>query len=187
MKSYNKVFTILLGMLLTILLILQFVIVPKLRHEDTNIEVTSLQPTKHNIESVFRYENDYMGNNSNTINLFGSLPLSDESLSFKMDSKKLEVIVSVDGSVANIGEEKVKQALIYDATAAFALLHNMNYLTFEFKDVTYQTNRTLVEAVYETLNQLLDKDTWSTMVQKPLEDINYVEQTFLGMYLDINE
>jgi hypothetical protein len=88
------------------------------------------------------------------------------------------VEVNYKDTVANIGEEKVKSALLYNSTAAFALIDNLKGIDYNFSGTSYQVNRAGIESLYPDFKNILEKDTWSSLVQNKLNDNHYVEDAF---------
>ena len=138
------------------------VIIPKMDENRQQYIAEQLNPSTHDLESILKYKNKYMGNASNLINLFHSLPLSNAGTKFQLFSDQLTVEVDYQQTVSNIGETKVEKALIYNATAAFDLIDNLKALNFIFPDSSsYKVNREDVERWYGVkVSYLLSKDIW---------------------------
>lgn len=89
-----------------------------------------------------------MGNASNLANLFSSLPLSNTDRSYQLYPDTLTAEVNYKETVMNIGEEKVNKAFIYNATAAVALIDNLDAIHFDFAGESYKVIRSDVEEWY---------------------------------------
>lgn len=123
-------------------------------------------PLTHNFEKVMQYENDYMGNASNTSQLFQSLPLNEYKQSIEMDPDHLLLIVHYDASAHEL-QEKTQQAVIYNSTAAFLLIHNLEELEMRFNDETFRVRRDVVEDYFnDEFKTLIDPENFKEKVQK---------------------
>jgi hypothetical protein len=118
-----------------------------------------------------------MGNASNFANLFSSLPLSNADRTFQLYPDTWTAEVNYKDTVMHIGEERVNRAIIYNATAAFALIDNLETIRFYFTGENYEVIRTDVEKWYGAkASSLLEKGTWEKSVQSKLRDPEYVLQ-----------
>ena len=170
---------ILFGAGLLLFGIVQFFIIPKQDAAKEQYEKEQQHPLTHDLDYILRWKNDYMGNASNTSQLFLHLPLSKEVKDFELNSDELEAIIHYGSTVENIGAEKVQKSLIYNSTAAFALLGNLEKVTYRFHDQAFSIDRKTVEEHYGELEELLkDKDKWNKEVRDPLANISYVRKRF---------
>ena len=65
--------------------------------------------------------------------------------------------------------------MLYDATAAFALIDNLQRIDFVFLDESFTITRDAVSGFYdEPLSKLLKKNAWKEKVQAPLTSDDYV-------------
>ncbi|MEQ6378330.1 DUF4825 domain-containing protein [Bacillaceae bacterium S4-13-58] len=143
--------------------------------------ITQQEPATHDLNSILEYKNKYMGNASNVSNLFQHLPLSNVGMNFELHPENLEIEVNYKDTVWNIGEEKVKSSLLYNSTAAFALIDNLKIIDYNFSGASYQVKSADVESLYSDFNNILEKENWSNYVQSKMNDLQYVEDTFLGV------
>ena len=177
MKNRNK---IILGLLIfgAILFgVVQFVVIPHNNAEKQKYAIAQLEPTTQNLSEISDYKNSYMGNASNIINLFHHLPLADVNMNFEMFPKDFTVEVNYKDTVQNIGEEKVKKALIYNSTASFALIENLKYIVYNFPGTSYKVSRTDVEKLYDDFDNILKESNWKSKVQNKLIDKQYISQS----------
>jgi len=83
--------------------------------------------------------------------------------------------VNYKDSIDNISEEEVVKALLYNSTAAFALIDNLEGVNYNFPGTNFMILRSDVEKWYgEKLLGLLKKDEWKSKVQDKLLDNEYV-------------
>jgi len=125
-------------------------------------EMQQLSVNTHDFQKVLAYENDFMGNASNMNNLFNNLPLSDYKGSIELDSESFIFTVNYD----TVGDDK---AVIYNATAAFVLIDNLEVIEMHFTNQSYIITRENVEKWFgSNLEQLTDPAHFKEKVQKPL-------------------
>lgn len=130
-------------------------------------------PKTHSYENVVQFESAYMGDASNLNNLLNELPLNEYKESIELDSKELELKVDYDVAATEI-EEKARQGIIYNSTAVFALIENVEQMEIKFDDEVYSISRDRVERWFgTTLIDFKDPETFQEKVQQPLtEDIS---------------
>lgn len=152
----------------------QFALVPFQNAQTKKYELTQKDPCTHDLNSILRYKNHYLGNNSNTIHLFYQLPLAEAGMRFQIFSENLSLKVEYPYSASIRGERTVNQSLIYNSVAAFALISNLQKITFRFTDKAVTITRTDVEKIYRDPSALLQKDIWKTKVQNLLQNKAFV-------------
>lgn len=154
--------------------------------------------TTSDLDYIKDYKKQYMGNASNTINLFYSMPLSAAIKDFKFYSDKLTVQVNFKDTMLNAGkismenksfaaegtvdkinavyQNEVEKSLIYNSVAAFALIDNLEGIIFNFTDINYTVSRDDIESEYGKLDTLLEKNTWNKKVRDPLGNVTLVSE-----------
>ncbi|WP_166462420.1 DUF4825 domain-containing protein [Psychrobacillus vulpis] len=124
-----------------------------------------LNTANHNFEKVLAYENDYMGNASNMGNLFNNIPLSSYKDNIELDSDAFTFIINYDTT----SDEEAEKAVIYNATAAFVLVKNLEVINMRFLNNSYVVTRENVEEWFGgDLKELIDPSMFKEKVQKPL-------------------
>ncbi len=196
MKNKNKLIIGLLMAGIALFSIVQFVIVPQYNAKEEQYLSAQLEATTHDINYILPYKNEYMGNNSNTINLFWHLPLATSEMKFQLVSDSFTVQIDYQDILLNVGNEsmshksfaafgstdelneiyenEVKKSLIYNSTAAFALIDNLEYIIYRFSDVSYKVGREEIEALYIDFASILNETNWKNEVQNNLKDNSYV-------------
>lgn len=130
-------------------------------------------PATHVYENVIKYESLYMGDASNLSHLLRELPLNEHLELLELNPDDLAVVVDYDVDTTEI-EEKVKQSVIYNATATFALIENLQEVDMQFQDALYTVSRDRVEKWFgTTLVDFKDPTVFQEKVQQQLkEDIS---------------
>lgn len=171
----NKLIIWLLSIGLILFGIVHFVILPEMAQKEEQYIKDQEDPLTHDIESIRKYKNKYMGNAANLTNLFRALPRNKEIKSFQLYTDRYACEVIYKDTVLNIGQTNVNSAIIYNATAAFALIENLKEIHFTFVDVTYRVKRQDLERWYgKKAESLTDQETWRKEVQGKISDQSYV-------------
>ncbi|GGH18359.1 DUF4825 domain-containing protein [Paenibacillus segetis] len=175
MKTRNTIIIILLMLGIGLFTVVQGWIIPQQEQDKQRYIMEQQSPLTHDIGSVLKFKSKYMGDFSNFDNLISSLPLNRVDRSYQLYPEQLTAQINYEETVLGIGQERVELGLIYNATAAFALIDNLEGINFNFMDVDYQVKRQDVENWYgTTLSALLVEDTWGAKVQEKLADDEYV-------------
>jgi hypothetical protein len=177
MKTRNRIIIILMVIGITFFGIVQGIVIPRNAHNKQQYISEQKDPLTHDFNSVIKYKNKYMGNASNLGNLFHTLPLNDIGMSFELFPNSLTLELNYKENVLNIGESRVNKALIYNSTAAFALIDNLEAINFNFTGASYKVSRSETEKLYGVkLSTLTEKDVWKKEVQSKLSDNEYVQK-----------
>lgn len=149
---------------------MQKVYLPGQERIEGEVNLRQLDPETHDFEKVLKFKNPYMGNASNNINLNNNLPpLSDLRATFEQKPEEFKFIVNYVEPVGEIGEEKIVKAIIYNSTAFFVLINNLEILQFSFPDHTYTVTRERVNDWFgEDVTNFGDRKIFSQEVQQPL-------------------
>lgn len=161
---------------LILFIAVQFIIIPKQNAAAEQYLIDQNKPLTHDLEYIKRYKNLYMGNAGNTTQLFGHLPLRNMLKDFELKSDELTVMVNFTKKTIDINNQLLNQSLIYNSTAAFALIGNLEKIEYHFTDKTIEVDRQSIENQYENFNELTEStETWNEEVRNPLMDSIYVE------------
>ena len=154
-----------IGLVVGIALALLLGVVYVLSNNQKQVEqedVEQLSVETHNFKKVLAYENQYMGNNSNITNLFNKLPLSNHRDLVELKPDTFTFVVNYNTS----GDEKT---VIYNATAAFVLIKNLELVDMRFSDQSYVITRENVEQWFgDDFDKLIDPAVFKKKVQNPL-------------------
>ncbi|MFM1653310.1 DUF4825 domain-containing protein [Brevibacillus sp. B_LB10_24] len=152
---------------------------PEMERQQEQYRLDQLNPLTHDFQSVLPYKNKYMGNAGNLINLNYHLPLGDIVASFQLYPEELTAEVFYDRKAADLDEKRLKQALLYNSTANFVLIDNLQALKLSFNGTSYTITREAVEKWYgDRFKELQDNETWKKEVQGPLADPAYARRFY---------
>ncbi|MBU5483985.1 DUF4825 domain-containing protein [Clostridium sp. MSJ-11] len=187
-KRRNFIIIILLVFGISAFGITEFIIKPRQEEKRAKYRLEQQNSLTHDFKGLFKYKTKYMGDSSNIVNLNYSLPLGNVPRTNEIDSDNLEYIINYEESALKIGKEKVKTDLIYNATANFALIDNLEAITFNFTDSSYKIARNDVEDWYKIdLSSLVDETKWSKEIQEKLEEKNYVDEFWKANFMEIKD
>ena len=142
------------------------------------ISVASGCNTKTNEEDVFQYKNAYVGDNSAVINIVNHSMQSDNFKGLELKTKETPygIILNYDGSES---EKNDKRTVIYNATYLFALIQNVEWITFNFNNQEYKiTKDALIEWYGEDFSTLQSEKELKTLIQNNWDDEQRVNQLF---------
>jgi len=180
MKKRNNVIIILSLVAIALFCFVELIVLPQQRAQAESYKLAQQEPTTHDLASILTYKSKYMGDASNSGNLFHKLPLSEYLDGFEQDPTAFELTVNYKKYTSEIGTEKLQKVLIYNSTAAFALIDNLKTIQYHFTDHTYVINRKDVEELYSVpkLANLLNQSSWKQYVQDKLKDSKQVQTIF---------
>lgn len=179
MKIRNNIIiaTAAIGILLTILV--QGYVIPANNQKKLQYAINQQNPETHDLKSIIKYKNKYMGNMSNLSNLFYNLPLGNGGITFQLFPDRLAADINYKESENSINREDNYRSLrtvIYNSTAAFALIDNLQEIHMSFAGSSYIITRKDLEKWYGTKVQgLLDENVWKSAVQSRLKDDSYIK------------
>ncbi len=143
--------------------------IPKSEAKFEREQAEQLAPETHDFGKVLSYEHKFMGNAGNNINLMNNLPLADIPRTFAQDPETFRFQLNYEQSVEDIGKEKVEKAILYNATAMFALIENMETIVFHFTDASYTVTRERVKDWFgEDVLTFKDEQKFEEKVQRPI-------------------
>lgn len=148
-----------------------------------NIDTVPTSPFNQDISSIeqlMQYRSKYIGDNSNTGHLIGSLPLSEHGYVFSIDSENCGVIINYHFTDWYDNENLyTERALVYNSVSAFALIENLEYITFHFSGSNYSITREVMEKNYPNYNDIFNDNTIDTKkfhqyVEQQINDRTFV-------------
>ena len=157
------------------------------REKELTVDTVPISPfnrEKSGIDALLRFENQYIGNNSNTGGLINALPLSEYGYVFEIDSENLGL--TIDYHFTDwYGNENlyVDRGLVYNSVCLFALIDNLQSVRFNFSGSTYVITRESVEENYPDYAGIfaggqVDKEGFNRYVEGRMNDDAFVEAMF---------
>lgn len=175
MKKINIVIIALLALGLCGLALMEGYIKPGIRKKEEQYLAEQGDPLTHDFSRILKYRSRYMGDVSNLANLNADLPLSDFPRTFQLYPETLMAEINFQGPAKAIEKALFNRILLYNATANFVLVDNLEVLLLNFEDSSYSITRSAVEDWYSVeLASLQEEAEWTERVQQPLSDGAYV-------------
>lgn len=129
-------------------------------------------------EDLFKYKNAYIGDNSAVLHIVDQTMDSEKfkGLELKTKEKPYGIILNYEG----VGSERTyKRTVIYNATYLFALVQNVEWITFNFNDQEYKIEKQeLMDWYGEDFSKLQSEKEIETLIQKNWDDDDRVNQLF---------
>lgn len=138
------------------------------------------------IDNIIKYKSKYIGDNSNTGNLINSLPLADYGYVFEIDDNKLIVDYHMTDWYLN-DDLYVNKALIYNSVSLFALINNLESITYNFSGSSYYVNRDDIENNYPNyfkvfVDDKINKNNFNKYVENLMNDEEFIKKNFKKMF-----
>ncbi len=145
-----------------------------------NIPITPFNRTKAGIDNIIKYQNKYLGKNSNTGNLIRNLPLSEYGYDFKIDTSNLGLIIDYHITDWYINDNKyLEKSLVYNAISIFSLIENANYIKFNFSGNSYNVKRSTLEENYPHYQEIKSsKEGFNIYLENKLYDNDFISEMF---------
>lgn len=179
MKKKNRVIITLISIAAVLFCTICFFIIPAMEKRQSAYESDQQDALTHDIAAIENYKTPYLGNAVNVSGLFEQLPLSNVEKKYEIDSENCTLTVIYLDTVWNIGEQKVRQDLVYNAVAAMAAIDNLSMVTYEFPEYSFSCTREQMQEIFgNNLSSLLDKEIWKEKVQDKIADQDFLKQFY---------
>lgn len=161
----------------------------KKEYSESNVPRTPFARDISGIESLARYKNPYLGNNSNTGNLLNHLPLAEYGVIFEIDDVNCGLIVNYQVTDWYVNADHyVEQGMVYNTLALFGLIDNLEYVRYNFSGRNYQKiTRQDVEVCYPLFDDIfsvdkIDQELFNEKIEKMINDIEQVSVLFAKLF-----
>lgn len=179
MKGKNRIVVILLAIAVILFCTICFFIIPTMEKKQAAYVFNQRDALTHDITVIEPYKTPYLGNAVNVSALFEQLPLNNIEKKYEIDSEKCTLTVIYLDTIWNIGEQKVRQDLAYNAVAAMASIDNLSMVTYAFPEYSVSFTREQMEGTFgNSLSSLLDKEIWKEKVQDKIADKDFLKQFY---------
>lgn len=154
------------------------ILLPEIHAQETLYESAQLDAYTHDITQVMDYRSPYMGNASNTGNLFYHLPLHQYPMTFSMEPETCALTVHYETASASV--KQLQAQLAYNTLAAMSAIDNLQSVRYAFTDGEYYLTRQLMESQFGVpLSDLLDDTAnWQQAVEEKIFDEATLSQWF---------
>ena len=165
-----------------------YVIDEKKEYNFDTIPITPFNRNKSGIDNILKYQNKYVGDNSNTGNLISNLPLSEYGYVFEIDSNNLGLTIDYHITDWYINDEMyVERALVYNSVALFSLIDNLQYVTYNFTGNSYTIKREKVQELYPNYSNInengINKDNFNIYLENKMTDDEFIKDIFNKLFV----
>ncbi|MHC8517395.1 DUF4825 domain-containing protein [Sporosarcina sp. ITBMC105] len=127
-------------------------------------------PLTHDYEKMLSFRTTYMGDASNTNAFFEALPLNEHKGTVEMDLNRFYLLVHYPIATSDL-DGIAEQAVIYNTTAAFVLIGNLQEIELKFQDQSFKVTRDRVEKWFgDDFTTLSEPSNFKEKVQQRLDD-----------------
>jgi len=166
-----------------------YIIDTKKEYTERNIPITPFNRDKSGIENIIQYKNQYIGNNSNDSHLIDNLPLAEYGYVFEIDSENLGLTIDYHVTDWYVNENYyLEKSLLYNSVSIFALIDNVEQITFNFSGNTYTVGRKQINELYPNFKDIVDnginQNNFNKYLESKMNDNNFVEDTFKKIFVN---
>lgn len=160
-----------------------YIIDTEKKYTSNTVPVVPFNREKSGIDNIIQYKNQYVGNNSNDGNLLHSLPLSEYSLVFEIDSENLGLIINYHITDWYVNDDLyLEKALIYNSVSIFSLIDNVKYIEYNFTGNSYKIERENIEINYPNYYKINEKkintNNFNRYLEAKMNDDEFVKEIF---------
>ena len=165
-----------------------YVIDEKKEYNFDTMPITPFNRNKSGIDNILKYQNKYVGDNSNTGNLISNLPLSEYGYVFEIDSNNLGLTIDYHITDWYINDEMyVERALVYNSVSLFSLIENLQYVTYNFTGNSYTIKREKVQELYPNYSNInengINKDNFNIYLENKMTDDEFIKDIFNKLFV----
>ncbi|KIO66916.1 DUF4825 domain-containing protein [Caldibacillus thermoamylovorans] len=143
--------------------------------------LTSCSQSAESKTDLFQYKNSYVGDNSAVGNIVNELTYNNELNQISLETKKepYGIILEYKDIDTNSIDKEMKETVITNSTFLFALIKNVDWITFKFPDKEFSVTR---EKIQEWYNNKLDgfenEQDLKKLIQEHLKSEKIVSEFF---------
>ena len=165
-----------------------YVIDEKKEYNFDTMPITPFNRNKSGIDNILKYQNKYVGDNSNTGNLISNLPLSEYGYVFEIDSNNLGLTIDYHITDWYINDEMyIERALVYNSVSLFSLIDNLQYVTYNFTGNSYTIKREKVQEIYPNYSKInengINKDNFNIYLENKMNDDVFIKDIFNKLFV----
>lgn len=159
-----------------------YIIDTKKEYTLDTVPISPFNRDKSGIDNIIKYKSHYVGDNSNTGALIGSLPLSEHGYVFEIDSEAPGLTIDYHFTDWYGNDDLyIEKSLIYNSASIFALIENVRYIEFNFSGSSYLVTRSDFEANYPGWEKVmpenqLDKNAFNKYVEQKISDTEFAKK-----------
>lgn len=130
------------------------------------------------VGDLFKFKEAYVGNASAVGNIVSRLDSAEQFNGFELKTDEEPYGIILNYSIEE-SEQDYKKIVINNATFLFTLIHNVDWITFNFANEEYTITKEKLQDWYgEDFTVMQSEHDGKTFIQKYLENENKVDQLF---------
>ena len=129
-------------------------------------------------EDIFQYKNSFVGDNNAVGNIANQLPVAEylNGFELKTSAEPYGIILNYEGLKS---DQEYRETVIHNATFLFALVQNVDWITFNSDIGEYSITREQLQEWYgKELSEIQNQDELRELIQENLEDTNKMNHLF---------
>ncbi|MEG0385550.1 MAG: DUF4825 domain-containing protein [Solibacillus sp.] len=130
-------------------------------------------------EDLFKYKDSYVGDNSAVGNILNQLQAAEflKGFELKTTEEPYGIVLNYEWTES---KQNYKNTAIHNATFLFALIQNVEWISFNFSNQEYKITKEQLQNWYgKDLSELQSEDEIKPFMQKHLADEDKVNQLFV--------
>ncbi len=164
-----------------------YIIDTQKKYTEDNIPITPFNRNKSGIENIIQYKNQYVGNNSNDSHLIDNLPLAEYGYVFEIDSVNLGLTIDYHITDWYVNENHyLEKSLLYNSISIFALIDNVEQITFNFSGNTYTVSRKQIKELYPNFKDIvydgINQNNFNKYLESKMNDNDFVANIFKKIF-----
>ncbi len=166
-----------------------YIVDTKKEYTEDNVPLTPFNRDKSGIKNIIQFKNQYVGNNSNDSHLIDNLPLAEYGYVFEIDSENLGLIIDYHITDWYINESHyLEKSLLYNSVSIFALIDNVEQITFNFSGNTYVVTRNKIKELYpnfeDIVNNGVNQNNFNKYLENKMNDNDFVDNIFKKIFVN---
>lgn len=126
--------------------------------------------SNNTMENIFQYKDSYVGDNSAVGNIAQQLHNSEYLDGFELKTTKEPYGIILNYHL-NHSEEVYKETVIRNSTYLFALVQNVDWITFRFNKLEYKITKDKLQSWYgKEISSISSEEELEKLIEKLLKD-----------------
>jgi len=170
-----------------------YIIDTKKEYSKDSVPISPFNRSKSGIDNLIKYQNKYVGNNSNTGNLINNLPLAEYGYSFEIDSDGCGLIINYHMTYWYIKNSYyLEKSLFYNTVSLFALIENLEYIDYNFSGKSYRITKDYFLSNYDDFkyisnNNEINKGNFNLYLEDKVNDEEFSAYYFKRFFINTSQ
>lgn len=133
----------------------------------------------HDFSQLIRFKTSKLSCSAGVSDIYDNLPLLDIKKKYSLNNKNGTIKIDFLDTTYSIDNDRIKTSIVYDSFAIFALVNNIETITYNFKDASYNLKRKDFSNYYD-FSSKINIDAWNKNVRNKVLDISFVDSLILN-------